>query len=307
MTFHALAEIILREADTPLTANEIWERAIAKGLDQKLSSKGKTPWATLGAQLYVRAKENAGSIFKTVGKRPKRFYLKDKVYQNFEAFESGKVEEEMQAAKAPGKKPAFLEKDLHPYLAHFAYYTLRCHTKTISHLKSDRKEYGDWVHPDMVGCIFPDWDDDVLNLSAAVGNTAIRFLSFELKRELNLSTLRSYFFQAVSNSSWANEGYLVAADISQNEDFQDELARLSASFGIGVIQLDVESPNSSRILLPARFRESMDWQTIDKLTMNKDFKEFLRRVKNDLTSKEIRKEWYDRVWEEEELVTAAPK
>jgi hypothetical protein len=61
--------------------------------------------------------------------------------------------------------------------------------------------------------------------------------SFELKKSLSFGNLREAFFQAVSNSSWANEGYLVAAEISQDEDFLSELRRLSSSFGIGVVQL----------------------------------------------------------------------
>ena len=65
---------------------------------------------------------------------------------------------------------------------------------------------------------------------------------WSLKKRLSFSNLREAFFQAVSNSSWANEGYLVAADISTDEDFQAELHRLSASFGIAIIQLDIEQP-----------------------------------------------------------------
>jgi len=70
MTFHELAEIILKESDSPLTANEIWEKATEKKLDTQLESKGKTPWATLGARLYVIARDNPHSKFKTVGKIP---------------------------------------------------------------------------------------------------------------------------------------------------------------------------------------------------------------------------------------------
>ena len=97
---------------------------------------------------------------------------------------------------------------------------MKCYTKTINHSKSTKKEFGEWVHPDIVGCYFPidEWDTQVMNLSSAIGNTSIKILSFELKRELNLGKLRESFFQAVSNSSWANESYLVAAEISNNDD-----------------------------------------------------------------------------------------
>jgi hypothetical protein len=228
---------------------------------------------------------------------------------NFEDYEKGLVEEELtpKPEKQAGKPLRnYLEKDLHPFLAHFAYYNLRCYTKTINHSTSGKKEFGEWVHPDMVGCVFPigEWENEVLDLSKAIGNVSVKLFSFELKRELNLSTLRESFFQAVSNSSWANESYLAAAEISKNEDFQSELSRLSTSFGIGIIRLDVDDPNSSKIILPAKTRENLDWETINKLTMNRDFREFLKRVKIDLSSNEIRSERYDRVLGEEELVKA---
>lgn len=305
MTFLELAEQILKESDKPLTSNEIWESAVQKSLDNKLESKGKTPWATLGARLYVSIRDNSSGKFDSVGKRPKRFFLKNKKYDiDFEEYESGKTEEETIPEKATKKKFSYLEKNLHPYLAHFAFYRMSCFTKTINHSKSDKKEYGEWVHPDMVGCIFPidQWDEEVLQLSSSVGNTSVKIISFELKRDLNLSTLREKFFQAVSNSSWANESYIAAAEISINEDFLSELSRLSTSFGIGVIKLDINDPNSSDIVFPARKRESLDWETINKLTMNKDFKSFLKRIRIDLNSNEIRKEKYDRILDEDKLI-----
>ncbi len=309
MTFHELAEVILKESENPLTANEIWERAVEKKLDSQLESKGKTPWATLGARLYVIARDNPHSKFKTVGKRPKRFYLKDKKYLNLEQYESGMTEEDIKTNIPTAKRFSFLEKDLHPHLAYFSFYHLNCYTKTINHSVSGKKEYGEWVHPDVVGCVFPidDWDNEVLQLSSAIGNTSVKFISFELKRQLNLSNLRESFFQAVSNSSWANESYLVAAEISKNEDFYSELSRLSTSFGIGIIQLDTKEPNSSEILFPAKFKENLDWDTVNKMTMNKDFKEFLKRVRIDLSSNEIRKEKYDRVLNEKELTAILTK
>lgn len=304
MTYHGLAEKILQQHDKPLTANEIWKLAVDQGLNVKLNSSGKTPWATLGARMYIIARDNPDSPFKTVGKRPKRFYLKDKKYDvDFKEYEEGKTEEETEISTTT-PVISYLEKDLHHFLAHFSFYNLNCYCKTINHSKSDKKSFGEWVHPDMVGCIFPidEWHNEVLELSSAVGNTSIKFISFELKKELNLSTLREKFFQTVSNSSWANESYIVAAEISQNEDFLSELSRLSSSFGVGVIKLDIEDPNSSSILYPSKSRENLDWETMNKLTvMNKDFMQFVKRVRIDLRSNEIRKEKYDKVLEEEEL------
>ena len=121
-------------------------------------------------------------------------------------------------------------------------------------MQNQKKEYGEWVHPDIVGCYFPynDWRPEVVAISSSFGNTAIKLYSFELKLELRFGNLRESFFQAVSNSSWANEGYLVAATIEDDNDFVDELKRLTTSFGIGVISLDVEDPDSAEILFPAK-------------------------------------------------------
>ncbi|WP_018476399.1 COG2958 family protein [Pontibacter roseus] len=306
MTFIELAEKVLAEQKQPLTANEIWQFATDKGYDQLLNSNGKTPWATLGAQIYVNARDNNKTPFDVVGTRPKRFYLK-KLKSQIDLKKYEDIQENVPLERP--YKSSYLEKDLHAFLTYYAFFFLRCYTKTINHSTSGKKEFGEWVHPDIVGCYFPidEWKNHVLELSSAIGNISIRILSFELKRQLSFSNLRESFFQTVSNSSWANEGYLVASEISKDEDFMNELTRLSSAFGIGVIKLNIEDPNSTEIILPAKFRENLDWETINKLAMNKDFEDFLKRIKVDITSREIRKEKYDKILESEELVKRIAK
>lgn len=302
MTFLELAAQVLKDEIRPLTATEIWTIAEAKGYDKKLNSGGKTPWATLGAQIYVNAKDNPRTLFAQTDSRPKKFYLKSQTIQ----IDLTEVEREtIEVSKTPIKKKKFeyLEKDLHPLLTYFAYFHLRCFTKTINHSHSPKKEFGEWVHPDIVGCYFPfdEWKSEVYDLSSAISNTTIKLFSFELKRELSFSNLRESFFQTVSNSTWANESYLVAAEISKEQEFRDELSRLSTSFGIGVIQLNIEDADSSEIIFPATNRENLDWETINKLTMNTDFKEFISTVKIDITSKKIHKKEYDTIYEAKKL------
>lgn len=299
MTFLELAEKVLEEEKRPLTANEIWTLAVEKGYDKLLNSEGKTPWATLGAQIYVNARDNPKSPFAQTESRPKKFYLKSHKSQ-LDLTELSLSKEPVVTKK---KRFDFLEKDLHPYLTYYAYYHLHCYTKTINHSLSSKKEFGEWVHPDMVGCYFPldDWKQEVYELSSAIGNISIRLFSFEIKRELSFGNLRESFFQAVSNSSWANESYLVAVEVSEEEEFRSELARLSTSFGIGVIKLNLDDPHSSEIIFPSKYRETLDWETINKLTMNSDFKEFITTVKIDITSKKIHKKEYDQVLDYETL------
>jgi hypothetical protein len=75
ITFLQLARKIIEEERNPLAPNEIWEIAVSKGYEKELNTKGKTPWATLGAQLYVDVRDNPNSLFLVTDSRPKRFFL----------------------------------------------------------------------------------------------------------------------------------------------------------------------------------------------------------------------------------------
>lgn len=296
LTFLQLAQKVLSENSTPMSSEEIWNFAVDKNYVQDLNSAGKTPSATLGAQLYVSLR-NGDSLFTAIDERPKRFYLRSMANQL-------NLSNNPEKTSIPSKKTkSYLEKDLHPFVAFYANYYLKAYCKTINHFKSEKSKFGEWLHPDMVGCYFPieDWSSSAVELSQALGSVNIKLYSFELKRELSFTNLREAFFQAVSNSSWAHEGYLCAAEISQDEDFLSELKRLSGSFGIGIIRIDVKDPNSSEIIFPAKTKDSLDWESINKLCINEDFKNFLARVRVDLTSKEIRKEKYDQIFSAEKL------
>ncbi|MFN3704594.1 MAG: HTH domain-containing protein [Thermoflexales bacterium] len=301
ITFLQLAERIINEEGRPLSAGEIWQIAQEKGYDRELATQGKTPQVTLGARLYVEARDNPRGTFVAVGARPKRFITRA-LYENL-----GNDFDHIQLAPEP-KKLGYSEKDLHPFLVYYSFYYLKAYLKTIRHHTSRKSEFGEWVHPDIVGCYFPfnDWEDETVELSSMMGDTAVRLFSFELKRDLSFANLRESFFQAVSNSSWAHEGYLVAAAIDSGEEFRAELGRLSESFGIGVIELDLSDPDASSIIFPARSKESVDWEMVNKLgRMNADFREFLKRIKTDIKSREVRKEFYDPVPTREELVREA--
>jgi hypothetical protein len=88
----------------------------------------------------------------------------------------------------------------------------------------------------------------------------------------------------------------VAIDILQDDEFLSELQRLASSFGIGIIQLDPLDIDSSRVLYPARQKEALDWETVNKLCeQNSDFEEFLKAVKIDFESRRFHKNEYDSV------------
>ena len=256
--FIQLARKVLEIERRPLTINEIWEFAKEKGFDKELTTSGKTPWATLGAMVRVDVRDNPKSLFASIGARPKRFILKSLVESNGEQI--------LDILPPEDKKPKidYLEKALHPFMVYYGFYYLKAYLKTIHHIKSGKREFGEWVHPDIIGCYFSfsDWKEEVVEVSSLTGNASIKLFSFELKRELSLPNLREAFFQAVSNSSWANEGYLVAAEIDNDEEFQNELKRLSTSFGIGVIKIDTTEPDSTEMIFPARSKDIVDWETV---------------------------------------------
>lgn len=153
----------------------------------------------------------------------------------------------------------------------------------------------------MVGFYLPleDWAADVLELNRMSDNNSMRLFSFELKKSLTKGNYREAFFQAVSNSSWAHEGYLVAAEVLQDDELLSELERLSRSFGIGIVHLDAGDIGSSTVLFQPKVKESLDWETINKLCeQNPDFEKFLQDVRIDFNSKRVHKSEYDRVLED---------
>lgn len=90
-----------------------------------------------------------------------------------------------------------------------------------------------------------------LKVQKSISVNTLKIFSFELKLYLAFSNLREYYFQAASNSSWANEGYLVCLEIKDDIELFNELKRLNNAFGIGIIKLNKDDVSQSEILLPA--------------------------------------------------------
>lgn len=185
------------------------------------------------------------------------------------------------------KSQSYEERSLHKLLSSYLKNT-GIYSKTIFH---EQSTYGKdsnqiWTHPDMIGIKF-------LNLQTKASQNFLKSInrldtfnitSYEIKREINSdSELKKAFFQAVSNSSWANYGYLVAFEFSDN--LLDEIERLTQSFGIGVIELNA-NPYKSRTLFQSKYR-SLDFKTIDKLCrINKDFEKFIEQTEKLITVEE---------------------
>ncbi|WRG58521.1 hypothetical protein FNE07_00455 [Helicobacter pylori] len=288
MIYRELGKKVLEQAEEPLSTEEIWERACEMGLDKELSSIGKTPTATLGSQLGEHDIPNDKKQFYVTNnkKRPFRYWLKSRE-REFPPQETPDAKEEDNEQSecsdtAKKQKNSFHERDLHPLLVKFLSedpnFRLLC--KTIRHEECKKGKGGEcmWNYPDIVGVYFPynKYKEETLKFLHHTGQEKHKLFSFELKKELSFSNLKESYFQAVSNSTWANEGYLVVFEIEYK--VLGELRRLNQSFGIGVIKLESEISNS-KILLPAKERE------IDILTLNmlieqspKDFKPFMANI-----------------------------
>lgn len=293
--FLKLAQDTLRKTQIPMSAIEIWNYATDNKMIGELNSSGKTPWKTLGARVYVDIKNNKKTKMKQISKRPAKFGLKEFDYdlENYENEINIK------------DNSKYTERDLHTLLTKFVYSNqhFRCYTKTIHHEKSKKKNIGvnKWLHPDIVGVHFPyeEYSKETINLINSLNESTYKLYSFEMKKTLNFENLREYYFQAVSNSSWANEGYLVTLDIDESDEFMDEIRRLNNAFGIGVIKLNSINIAESEIIFPAKINESLDWDTINRLVEdNIDFKEFTETISDTSKTDKISKE-YDEVLNDE--------
>ncbi|OOC26319.1 hypothetical protein BZK21_03825 [Helicobacter pylori] len=286
MTYRELSKKVLEQAEKPLSVKEIWERACEMGLDKERPSIGKTPWSTIGSDLRNDKKQ-----FYVIDEKeePFLYWLKSRE-REFPPQKTSNAKEDNTESECSGtaekQKTSFHERDLHPLLVKFLNedpnFNLQC--KTIYHekCKKDKKGKGEWNYPDIVGVYFPQNDRhknykiETLEFLHHTGQNSYKLFSFELKVRINFSNLKESYFQAVSNSSWANEGYLVVFNI--DDEVLNELRRLNQSFGIGVIKLESEISNS-KILLPAKERE-IDMQTLNMLIDDspEDFKPFIKDI-----------------------------
>ncbi|ECR1995645.1 HTH domain-containing protein [Campylobacter jejuni] len=237
LSYKELTLEILKQSDRPLSVNEIWQKALEKGLDKKLSSIGQTPTQTIWNRLLT----DKINFLKTSIK-PTTFWLKERENELLKLDNKNEITNEKQ------EKNKFHERDLHPLLVKFLYenldFNLNC--KTIYHEQSKKGKGGEdkWNYPDIVGVYFPydDYEKETITLLENIKQNSYKLFSFELKIALNFSNLKECYFQALSNSSWANEGYLVVLQEIDSEVLS-ELRRLNQSFGIGVIKLDIQTLN----------------------------------------------------------------
>ncbi|MDI9365816.1 MAG: hypothetical protein QM541_12750 [Flavobacterium sp.] len=277
---------ILSNSDTPLQQSEIFEAA-------QIHSEYFRCIELQRVQVPISAIARTLSKY-SVGSNPiigiysekrdkvsfKRFYLRSKTYEGVHSLS---------------------ELDLHPYLVKFAFARFNIYCKTINALKSTntKSKIGKWTNPDIVGI-----NPVILNLNKLFQNEiqklglfstkVIEFFSFELKIRLDKSNITEAYFQAVSNSTWANYGYLVVEDYENDKIFLENLSRLNNAYGIGLIKLNLSNPIKSEIIISARFNETADINFMNFLsTSNSDFHSLMNSAIELINDKKINNENFD--------------
>lgn len=195
------------------------------------------------------------------------------------------------------KSGELTEYELYPKLVEFLKSELKLYCLRIDEKRSKNRHGpggNHWLHPDIVAMepIDQQWHDLVRSCVRDGDGQRVRLWSFEVKKQLSRSNVRMCYFQAVSNSSWASEGYLVTAGLA-DEKVEGELKMLSALHGIGVILLNSENPSESDVLFPATSRPEVDWQSVNRLAEeNSDFRDFVEQVSAYYQTGRIRaKDW----------------
>ena len=210
--------------------------------------------------------------------RPRQFYWE--IENNANEIET--VPEAYQKNLEPTKNVPFTEHDLYPILGSVVFNEMRCYSMRIDEKagsNSNGPRGNHWLYPDIVGMIplSEKWNKEVSTLADSIATDRVHLVSFEIKKDITRSDIREYFFQTVSNSTWANFAYLAAVNLKGNAN--EELTLLCSSYGVGFIQIDKNDPSNSQIRIPAQFKKSIDVNGLNRLAVeNKDAREYVENI-----------------------------
>lgn len=233
---------------------------------------GKTPKQTVSSLLGAFIKNNDTRVGRIKGNGNFYLYYLTKYEQNLN------LDEPLISNSKKQVKNKYGEKGLHMLLSSYLK-SNNVFSKTIPHekSKSSKDENQIWIHPDMVGISYLNIDSIVNKrfIKVVDSSNTFKLTSYEIKREIKTDyELKKCYFQTVSNSSWANYGYLVVFEINKSVELSEEMKRLNDSFGIGIIELKA-NPFESKVLFQSKLRK-LDFKTIDKLCkVNKEYENFI--------------------------------
>lgn len=288
----AVLECLQARPEEKLTARQIAEWIFntypAECQEKKANSQGGyiNSDADLVQQLVAEIGSRRPSLqkqypkLKTTEGRPRKYYYSEKS----DVAEVAAAEGQSVATVLEAEVRSIGEHALYPMLSAYLWEEFGVYSKRVDEKRSSNKRGPNgnrWLYPDVVGMedLGADWHREVRDCVNQYSDKRTKLWSFEAKLLINRSNVRECFFQAVSNSSWANFGYLVAAEI-EGQDTLKELRMLFGAHGIGVIKLDADNPAESQVLIPARERDEIDWDMANRLaTENRDFLDFVKLVK----------------------------
>lgn len=248
--------------------------------------------AEIGSQRPRLQKKNPE--IKTTEGRPRKYYYTE----SSDSAEIDLAESGTSTSAAISNSTAIKEHDLYPVLAEFLWSEFEIYSNRIDEKRS-RNSHGaggnKWLYPDLAGMedLSQDWHREIKDCVQQYADKKTKLWSFEVKILINRHNVREVFFQAVSNSSWANFGYLVTSEI-EGADTLKELRMLASLHGIGFIRLDAENPSESQIMIPVKERNEIDWNIANRLAEeNKDFLNYIKLVRQFYQTGEVRSADWD--------------
>ncbi|PNK60806.1 COG2958 family protein [Psychrobacter sp. FDAARGOS_221] len=237
--------------------------------------------AEIGGERTEAAKRLCPNVATQDKPRPRKYYWQT-LQNNTLLNDDDNSDDEDVADNTSSNDASFTEHDLYPMLISYLSEDVGLYCRRIDERRSKntRGSGGNhWLHPDIVALETLDkgWSDVVRACVRGSNDSFFRLWSFEVKKTLNKSNVRKSFFQAVSNSSWANFAYLVTAHLDSS--VEAELQMLSGLHGVGVLLLNQQSLFDSQILIPARERTNIDWLSVNRIVEeNQDYEAFIDQV-----------------------------
>ena len=191
----------LEDLKAPSSSEDIYEHIIKNNYYE--FKRSKTPKNTISAQLGSFIRQGDERVKRVKDSRSYLYYL-SKFENDIEIDDVDNDNENTQST--------YKERDLHILLSSYLN-NKNIYSKTILHEQSKNSEHQKWIHPDMVGIEFLDLKSNINRAFMRVVQKSdiFKISSYEIKREINTDyELKKSYFQALSNSNWANYGYLVA-------------------------------------------------------------------------------------------------
>lgn len=280
-----LALEYLKNQNEPKTTREI-----INNIEETLRKENYSGnlYNTLSGHISSEVKKEGSDLVTMDFNRPKKFWLKSKIDNYDDRCSVINGNESM-------KQVDISEEDFYPIfndvMQKYLIHSFRINEKVT---ENDQKGLNEWINPDIVGVKYyfedPTYESEVYELMKNENSKLFVSYSFELKKEITLSELKKNYFQTVSNSSWAHQGFLVCYKINEhNEQLMAELERLNHAFGIGLIKVDIDTndinDSDMRIIYDARFNENLDYESISNLSSkNWQFRKYIESIRASIQS-----------------------